>query len=39
MVGFLHENGLRDIMIKLASLIVIAYGIYMAYMGYSAVIA
>lgn len=39
MVGFLHENGLRDIMIKLASLIVIAYGIYMAYIGYSAVIA
>ena len=33
MVGFLHGNGLRETMIKLASFIVIAYGIYMAYLG------
>lgn len=39
MVGFLHGNGLRETMIKLASFIVIAYGIYMAYLGYRAVIA
>ncbi len=39
MVGFLHGSGLREVMIKIASLIIIGYGLYMAYLGYSAVIA
>lgn len=39
MVGFLHVSGLREVMIKIASLIIMGYGLYMAYLGYSAVIA
>lgn len=39
MVGFLHGNGLREVMIKIASVIIMVYGLYMAYLGYSAVIA
>ena len=38
-IGFLHESGLREVMIKLASIIIMAYGIYMAYIGYIAAIA
>jgi len=38
-VGFLKGSGFREAMIKIASLIIIGYGIYMAYLGYSAVIA
>ncbi len=38
-IGFLHSSGLRDVMIKLASVVIIVYGLYMAYIGYSAVIA
>ena len=38
-IGFLHSSGLREVMIKLASVVIIAYGLYMAYIGYSAVIA
>lgn len=38
-IGFLHSSGLREVMIKLASVVIIAYGIYMAYIGYSAVVA
>lgn len=39
MVGFLHTHDLRGLMVKLASFIIIVYGIYMSYLGYSAVIA
>lgn len=39
LIGFLHSSGLREVMIKLASVVIIAYGLYMAYIGYSAVIA
>ena len=38
-IGFLHSSGLREVMIKLASLVIISYGLYMAYIGYSAAIA
>ncbi|WP_442764671.1 sulfite exporter TauE/SafE family protein [Sulfurospirillum cavolei] len=38
-VGFLKGSNFREVMIKVASLIIIVYGIYMAYLGYSAVIA
>ncbi|AFL69315.1 hypothetical protein Sulba_2036 [Sulfurospirillum barnesii SES-3] len=37
-VGFLKGNGFRELMIKLASLIIIAYGIYMSYIGFAAVV-
>lgn len=39
MVGFLHTHGIRNMMVRLASLIIVLYGIYMSYLGYSAVIA
>ncbi|WP_349678295.1 sulfite exporter TauE/SafE family protein [Sulfurospirillum sp. UBA5727] len=38
-VGFLKGSGFREMMIKIASLIIIGYGIYMAYLGYEAAIA
>ena len=37
-VGFLKGNVFRDWMIKIASLIIVLYGICMSYLGYSAVI-
>ncbi len=37
-IGFLKQGGFREVMIKLASLVIIFYGIYMAYLGYSSVI-
>lgn len=37
-VGFLKGSGFREVMIKIASLIIIAYGLYMSYLGYSAAI-
>jgi len=37
-IGFLKSGNFREIMIKLASIIIIIYGIYMAYLGYMAVI-
>ncbi len=37
-IGFLKQSGFREVMIKLASLVIIFYGIYMAYLGYSSVI-
>ncbi len=39
LVGFLHKNNFRGIMIQIASVIIIGYGIYMSYLGYSAIIA
>ncbi|MCD8477208.1 MAG: sulfite exporter TauE/SafE family protein [Sulfurospirillum sp.] len=36
-VGFLKGSGFRELMIKLASLIIIVYGIYMSYVGFAAV--
>ena len=38
-VGFLKGSGFREVMIKIASLIIVGYGLYMAYLGYSAAIA
>lgn len=38
-VGFLKGSGFREVMIKLASLIIMGYGIYMSYLGYMAVIS
>ncbi|MDD2384465.1 MAG: sulfite exporter TauE/SafE family protein [Sulfurospirillaceae bacterium] len=38
-IGFLKSSGFREIMIKLASFVIIGYGLYMAYLGYCAVIA
>ena len=38
-VGFLKGSGFREVMIKIASLIIVGYGVYMAYLGYSAAIA
>jgi len=38
-VGFLKGSGFREVMIKIASLIIMGYGIYMAYLGYMAAIA
>ncbi len=37
-IGFLKQSSFREVMIKLASLVIIFYGIYMAYLGYSSVI-
>ena len=39
MVGFLHTHGLRGLMVRLASLVIVLYGIYMSYLGYTAVLA
>lgn len=33
-IGFLRSGNFREIMIQLASVVIIAYGIYMAYVGY-----
>ncbi len=38
-VGFLKGSNLREVMIQVASLIVMAYGIYMSYLGYMAAIS
>lgn len=38
-VGFLKGSGFREVMIKIASLIIMGYGIYTAYLGYTAAIA
>jgi len=38
-VGFLKRSDFREVMIKVASLIIVGYGIYMAYLGYMAAIA
>lgn len=38
-VGFLKGSHFREVMIKVASFIIIGYGIYMAYLGFSAVVA
>lgn len=38
-VGFLKGSGFREMMIKIASFIIMGYGIYMAYHGYEAAIA
>lgn len=37
-IGFLKGSGFREIMIKFASFVIIGYGLYMAYLGYSAAI-
>lgn len=37
-IGFLKSGNFREFMIKIASLVIIAYGIYMSYTGYIAVI-
>lgn len=36
-IGFLKSSGFREIMIKVASLVIIAYGIYISYEGFMAV--
>ena len=38
-VGFLKSSGFREIMIKVASFVIMAYGLYLAYLGYTAAIA
>lgn len=38
-VGFLRHGSFREVMIKIASMVIMAYGTYMAYLGYCAVIA
>lgn len=37
-IGFLKGSGFREIMIRLASVVIILYGIYIAYLGYMSVI-
>jgi len=37
-IGFLNSGNLREIMIKIASIVIILYGIYMSYLGYMSVI-
>ena len=37
-IGFLNSGNLREIMIKVASVVIIFYGIYMSYLGYISVI-
>jgi sulfite exporter TauE/SafE len=37
-IGFLKSGNFREIMIKIASILIILYGIYTAYLGYMAVI-
>lgn len=39
LVGFLYQNYFREMMIKIASMVIIGYGIYISYLGYSAIIA
>jgi hypothetical protein len=38
-VGFLKGSSFREVMIKVASLIIVAYGLYMSYLGYMAVVS
>ena len=38
-VGFLKGSSFREMMIKVASFIIVGYGLYMAFLGYSAVVA
>lgn len=38
-VGFLRGSNFREVMIKVAGLVIVAYGLYMSYLGYCAVIA
>ncbi len=37
-IGFLNSGNLREIMIKVASIVIVFYGIYMSYLGYMSVI-
>ncbi len=37
-IGFLKESSFREVMIKLASVVIILYGIYISYLGYVAVV-
>ncbi len=37
-IGFLKSGNFREIMIKIASIVIILYGIYISYLGYMAVI-
>jgi sulfite exporter TauE/SafE len=37
-IGFLRSGNLRETMIKIASIVIILYGIYMSYLGYMSVI-
>lgn len=37
-IGFLNSGNLREIMIKVASVVIIFYGIYMSYLGYMSVV-
>ena len=37
-IGFLKGGNFREVMIKIASLVIIAYGIYTSFLGYRAVI-
>lgn len=37
-IGFLKSGGFRELMIKLASIVIILYGLYMMYTGYMAVV-
>jgi len=38
-IGFLNSGNLREIMIKIASIVIILYGIYISYLGYMSVIS
>lgn len=38
-IGFLKSGNFREVMIKVASILIILYGIYTAYLGYMAVVA
>jgi hypothetical protein len=38
-IGFLKSGNFREIMIKIASLVIIIYGIYTAYLGYMATLS
>ena len=37
-IGFLKGGNFREIMIKIASVVIMAYGIYTSFIGYKAVI-
>ncbi len=38
-IGFLKGSGFREMMIKIASLVIIGYGLYITYLGYGAFIS
>ena len=38
-VGFLKGSHFRDIMVKISSLMIMAYGLYMSYLGFTAVVS